>query len=339
MKCLAFKGLVAKFDPVGRIGLCCNDPVQQDRPDQLFVDNRQRMHYIQQQNYTGFDFCDICHHTEAAGDISTRMGLDQTPNHYSLTINVGNKCNLRCLMCRPEYSSLLSDDISQLPDHLKSFYKIKKLKSFSIHISQRERIQRFIQTIDMPLNVNIQGGEPLYDDSIVEWLQQLLRDYPIETMNLSTNLTYNTRKTKQFIEHPAVRINASIDGFADSYEWTRWNASWHRITDNLRQFQSICTNRLSVHTVLHAVSILGQAQLADYLTDLGITQERFTLTDPEFLQLNVLLPAERERLSLPLLDCNLQNRVLFWDYMTSLERSRGQQMPESISKFFDTTGK
>jgi len=339
MNCLAFKGHVANFNPGGKIGLCCNDPVQDHRVDQQLFDSKQRTAYIQQQDYTGFKFCDICRHTEQSGDISTRLGLEQSPNHFSLTINVGNECNLRCLMCRPEYSSLLSQDISQLPDNLKHFYKIKKLKSFKINITQRDRIEQFIKTIDRPLNVNIQGGEPLYDDTIVEWLGKLLHNYPIQRMQLSTNLTYNTRKTKKFIEHPAVRIIASVDGFADSYEWTRWNASWNRIIDNLQQFKSIITDRLIVHTVLHAVSILGQSDLAAYLASYNIGQEKFTLTDPEFLKLDVLLPSERYQLSLPLLDCNLPNRVLFLDYMNSLEQSRRAQMPTSIRQFFGITGK
>jgi sulfatase maturation enzyme AslB (radical SAM superfamily) len=340
MKCPAFKGQSANFAPSGKIGLCCNDWAQDTRPDMFITDSTQRADYISQQNYTGFDFCKICLDTEANGNISTRQGLMAYPDNFSLTIFVGNTCNLRCVMCRPEYSSLLSQDISQLPTHLKKYYKINNIKNFVISNNQRNKITEFLKTIAQPITLNIQGGEPLSDIDILEWITDISKTYPlINKININTNLTYNTRRTKTFIQDERVYLNVSIDGSQDSYEWGRFGAKWSQITKNLTDFHMILGERLRVHSVLHAVSALGHKNLIDYLTQKGISQETFQLVDPFFLQINVLNESEQQALGMPFIDCNLPARVLFLDYMASLERSRGKQMPESISKFFNITGK
>lgn len=342
--CPALEGRVALFNNIGRLGLCCNDPCNDIRKDMSIDDATEREKFILSQGYEmeGFSFCQICRDTEESGNESMRQVLSKSSDVFDLTVNVGNVCNLRCAMCRPEYSYLLSQDISALPDDLSVHYRIKKMNGFSIADGKKTELESFLRSIKSPVNLTFIGGEPLADIEIMEWMLHLLRNNDqIRYLKINTNLSFNNRRTDQLIEHPKTMITASIEGYGDSYEWGRWGSSWLKIQENVRKYRSSLGNRFAVHTVMHAISILGDEELTAFLSDLGIKQSKVMLVEPEFLQLKVLTPEERKRLSVRenMLEHDPVMREKFEKYMVSLSKTRGKEIPSSIANFFDLGSK
>lgn len=338
-KCVALEGNSGYFNSIGKLGLCCNDTFQHIRDDQLILDYKIRQENLKKKAYTWNDikFCDMCKQNEDQGFESTRQLLNKKEDVFELNINVGNICNLRCSMCRPEFSYLLSQDISELPKELSSWYKIKNIKKYNLTSSIKNNIEKFISTVDKPLEINVLGGEPLSDDETVDWFISLLEKFSnIQTFKIITNLTYKTKKTMFLAENYKVNINASIEGYEDSYEWGRFGAKWDIVLKNLLYFNKQIGERLRVHSVIHAISILGDTKLTNLLKENNISNSKLSLLHPDFLRLNVLTDAEKEILNLKNIEQHDPNlRTLFEQYMYSLEQSRKQSMPQSISTFFN----
>lgn len=336
--CPALQGNAASCSSTGKLGICCNDPCIGQDAYLFSQDAQQRRAMLKSMALTMQDktFCKICLDTEASGNKSTRQWLNSRPDDYDLTINVGNVCNLRCVMCRPEYSNLLSQDMSALPPELTAYYKMPKMPKFSLAKNKRNQIERFISSIHQPINLNVIGGEPLADTDIIEWLTDCLKNFSnIKIMRLNTNLTFNDRRTMRLAENEKVHITASIDGHEDSFEWSRFGAAWDRIEQNVPHYKNVLGDRFAVHTTVHAISILGDDLLTRWLAGLGIKQSKFILTDPPFLSLRILTDEERDTLKLWEIepyDADLRRK--FSLYQHSISSSRGKPIPNSIVKFY-----
>jgi MoaA/NifB/PqqE/SkfB family radical SAM enzyme len=337
-KCIALNGESGYFNSTGKLGICCNDTFQGNREDYSILDYKKRQEFLKNKSLSWDDlsFCQFCKQNEEKGYKSIRQFLNDKKDIFELNINVGNICNLRCAMCRPEFSYLLSQDISNLPSDFSNYYKINHLKKYELSNSIKQNIENFILTIEKPIEVKVLGGEPLSNEDIINWFMHLLNEYSnIKKFRITTNLTYNTKRSIYLAEHEKVRITASVEGFEDSYEWGRFGAKWKTVAKNLLFFNECIGNRLNVHSILNAISILGDEKLSKFLKENNINNTKLFLTYPEFLQLKVLNERERNALNLTNIeeyDENLRN--LFETYMLSLEKTRKQPMPKSISEFF-----
>jgi hypothetical protein len=167
-------------------------------------------------------------------------------------------------------------------------------------------------------------------------LHLLEKHQNIKTLKINTNLFFNNRRTDQLIKNPKTLITASIEGHGDSYEWGRWGSSWPKIEENIVKYHSFLGERFSVHTVIHAISVLGDKSLSGLLSNLGIKQSKVVLVEPEFLQLSILTLSEREKLSLwqTIPTYNHVLRDKFEKYMHSLSKTRKSEIPNSIIDFF-----
>jgi uncharacterized Fe-S cluster-containing radical SAM superfamily protein len=182
-------------------------------------------------------------------------------------IMIDNKCNLACVCCNPEQSSLWAKELGITKNFKKTDYNFEKmLKSKKIYLA---------------------GGEPLIIDQLIELLERIGEQAVQPEIVINTNLSrINDRIIKILKKIKNLTLTVSVDGFEKINEYHRWPLSWDKFIYNLKCANDIgCT--IQFNSVVDAITILNIDKL--------IQIENFTqmwslsnLVSPEALKINNL---------------------------------------------------
>jgi len=187
--------------------------------------------------------CEYCRNIEQAGGASDRItNLDlwsfdpptelQKNNSATqvtprlLEIYFNNKCNLKCTYCTPEFSSLWDKENRKFGGQLHEMptnYDSNKKKMF----------EWFKSNINELHQINVLGGEPLYQDEFDELLDVLdKRPAPNLTLTFFTNLAVANDKLTNKIERlkllkekgniKDLHITCSLDCWGPEQEYARF---------------------------------------------------------------------------------------------------------------------
>ena len=183
------------------------------------------------------------------GESYIPVDLDN-PSFLTASLSFGNTCNLKCITCGPDASSLWREEYRQIYNidipHYK-FYKESFVKDF---VTQAPDVVHF----------DIVGGEPFI--SGVKEQQELLAHYVSSghadkvTLHYTTNGTVFPDSTwwDLWSHFKEVDIQLSVDGIRERYEYIRYPAKWtdfdSAVDKYIAQEAALPNVRLSVsHTV------------------------------------------------------------------------------------------
>ena len=175
--------------------------------------------------------CSICKKSEVAGNPSRRLGSNSwyNDNNYNndnielirLDFWCGDTCNLRCVICNPDYSSAWKEEL-----------KIPLIER-KIHVNTHWR------SLDLTKLrfIHFNGGEPLLSKEHVKFLETI----PVKSQ---VHINYNTNGTirpsahllELWKEFKLVQIDFSIDDIEQRFEYQRYPAKWNKVTDNLQWY-------------------------------------------------------------------------------------------------------
>jgi hypothetical protein len=196
--------------------------------------------------------CEYCKNIEAAGGASDRTTnlewwdfepskeLQANPLATSVTpqileIYFSNVCNLKCVYCGPQFSSLWADELrryEELQFEMDSNFESNKQKCF-------EWIHNNVNDLH---TLNVLGGEPLYQDEF-DQLLDVLENGPNSTLKLTffsnlavthAKLTSKIDRIEQLINQGKIReliITASLDCWGPEAEYARFPlnlATWEK---------------------------------------------------------------------------------------------------------------
>jgi len=187
--------------------------------------------------------CEYCKHIEASGGASDRITnldfwdfdppkeLQENPKAISVTprileIYFSNLCNLKCTYCGPYYSTLWDDELRRHGEAgftVDPNYEANKQKCFEW---LKDNVGELHQ-------LNILGGEPLYQDEF-DQLLDLLDHHPSPNLTLSffsnlavahEKLTRKIDRIDSLISQGKIKkliITASLDCWGDEAEFARF---------------------------------------------------------------------------------------------------------------------
>lgn len=182
--------------------------------------------------------CGSCYSNEAAGFESFRTGTLKMfgkqltlsgPQRLDLMFDIG--CNLACRTCNP-YSSTYWQ--KHLADNNIPF-------SAPSPESKADQMIEILKTLDLS-NLELVvfcGGETLLGSgywSVVKAIAELApRAQDKITLSFQTNGTQKIpEKYYNLIEKfHLLKLNISLDGIAQQFEYLRWPADWNQVTDNI----------------------------------------------------------------------------------------------------------
>ena len=241
--------------------------------------------------------CSTCWNLEAIGGQSKRQlfmpSSDQLLRH--LDLRLGNKCNLKCKMCFPTWSS-------QIVNHYVSAKQsgiVNMFNEFSDTMPIDDDNMTFLDdSFELIKNaphlnsIQIAGGEPFIMPEVELFLEKLNSlNRKIKLCILSNITVINDSILETLKKFNDVTINCSIDGVGEDLEYQRTSSKWNVIERNFNKLYEANVKTLLIPCFSH----LNFESVVDFLTWASTFEKTNVLfnevVDPSFLNFK-LVPIE-----------------------------------------------
>ena len=251
----------------GSYSVCCIHPTPVEY--QVNINHNKLTHwrksdYLQQvkQSFLNDDRhpgCNECWINEDLGQDSMRnrtakeykiLGVtESTENPVNIEIQLGNLCNLACLMCSEKHSSAI------LAENIKLKINQRTQDDFKWTETGYNNLHEIIAT--GPKVLTVIGGEPLYNKKFLEILESLPRESCRHTMlQIVTNATqWNEKWQTALQKFKLVRIMFSIDATESLYEYMRYPGVWKETDSNIDQIVTLSNIKPLVNTVIQNLNV------------------------------------------------------------------------------------
>ena len=223
--------------------------------------------------------CSTCWNLEDKGISSHRLYTRwQFPEEFKtdlkeIDISLSNKCNLACRMCNTGSSHQIWEDVDKLKKNNK-LSKFDKASTYSIkshnlpqNIKNNYLIKWIYDNTDKVKIFKASGGEPLYDNNILNLLRKFIKDG--NSMNtelvLHSNAMLIDDKIIDLMNHfKAQRHSFSIDGVDSTYDYIRHKANFETLEKNIKKWFVKSTNIYTVN-INFVLSALNIGNVVDFL--------------------------------------------------------------------------
>ena len=258
--------------------------------------------------------CEVCYFKESSGQktsnrqlynqqLSQHLDRSRLPDmpyenrlHYDLSLS--NKCNQKCRICGPNFSTHWFKDAESPVDlswsHVNHNHASQKLYTGAALIPV---ILKSMQSATAPFIVELKGGEPLYNDETFDLLSSMVSlglDQRCASLKIITNGTaYSAEMLDLLAQFPSLDLEISIDATGKLHEYTRGTSmSW----DQCRQKWAVLISTLQLQQVLilntiYAYNAFEQGNLRRWAKAEFGTAVRLCdvlLHGPRYLSLNIL---------------------------------------------------
>lgn len=146
-----------------------------------------------------------------------------------MELELGNTCNLECVMCIGELSSSIRKNRDNLPPLISPYDEnfVDQLEEFIPHLKE----------------LRINGGEPFLIPLTYSIFERVEKLNPELKIVIATNGTVLNNKVKSWLEKLNININFSLDSLTPNiYEEIRKNAKFSRVIENFHVFNEYCKN-------------------------------------------------------------------------------------------------
>lgn len=176
-----------------------------------------------------------------------------------IDIRWNNICNLGCLYCGSNFSSIWENRLNRPTTVLKKSY-------------QDELLAWILERIDHVKEIMLVGGEPM----LMKQNYELLKRLPIDCrISIITNLSYDLEKLpciSDLLRRPSDKVvwNVSIENIGDKFEYVRSGASWSQVSKNFIFLKKHWPESISLSMVYSVFSAFDLSETIDYFRSFGI---------------------------------------------------------------------
>jgi MoaA/NifB/PqqE/SkfB family radical SAM enzyme len=242
-----------------------------------------------------------------------------------MDLRFDNKCNLKCRICNPGFSSSLYKEYKDLG--FGNFVDYGQPYSQSVSDNDYEFIKSQLGNVEV---LFFAGGEPLTQDKHYEILQHCIdKGYAKNiTVWVTTNFTKLFYKSYNIIEmwkqFKAVEITASIDGFEERGEYLRKGSKWEQIVENRKTLLKEMPNIF--FAIVPTINLMNSYTIIDLYKN-WIESEYIRpgkmhvnlLTHPEHMQIRNLPENHKEILRIK------YGEIIQWIKSKSFKNNEGQK--------------
>jgi sulfatase maturation enzyme AslB (radical SAM superfamily) len=241
--------------------------------------------------------CSACWDLEAAGGQSKRQRSMQGPVQVlrHLDLRLGNKCNLKCKMCFPTWSSqIVNHYVSAKQSGIVNMFNefADTMQTDGDNMPFLDDSFELIKNAPHLNSIFIAGGEPFIMPEVEVFLEKLSSINRKIKLGILSNITViNDSVLETLKKLDDVTIYCSIDGVGEDLEYQRTSAKWDVIERNFNKLYEADVKTALVPCFSH----LNFESVVDFLTWAGTFEKTNVLfnevTDPSFLNFK-LVPLE-----------------------------------------------
>ena len=236
--------------------------------------------------------CNKCWNVEDLGQASMRnrtekeykiLGVDEyTKFPVNIEVQLGNLCNLSCLMCSEVFSSAI------LAENIKLKINQHNQDDFKWSDTAFENLQNIIST--GPKVLTVIGGEPFYNKKFLELLEFLPLESCRQTLlHIVTNCTqWNSRWADALNKFKLVRMMFSVDGTESLYEYIRYPAIWETTDSNIDQIVTGANIKPLVNTTVQNLNIGSIGSIIQWSKKKNLYLQLVQLIQPSWLTITNL---------------------------------------------------
>src|SRR3989339_482767 len=323
-----------KVNPDGTYRACClHDSIKKPDGSYYHINNDSLMDVWESEYYKKLrnDFlnnkevkeCGQCWDIESSNIKSFRLGgLSRFKDFHQTLVEenfkvqkpvcfelaMGNLCNLKCRICKPDNSSMFAGEESIYKN-----CKIEDTRAYQNLKNSTQSLNRKFWDQDFFLNaleINFAGGEPLLLKNHEILLKKLIKK------NKSKNITlwYHTNATripspsllKLWNEFKLIKLSLSVDDVGDRFEYQRYPAKWQEVKKNVLYFLNLpLKNRIfvrldatiSIFNVFYMVDLINYVKMVNKNKNLNelIFGYHF-LTGKSLFNIRTLHPKEKNKI-------------------------------------------
>ncbi len=235
------------FSPNGDASACCISRsyvlgnVRTHRLDEIWHGERLRRFREELRRYQLPAGCETCYWQLEAGNFETHpiRSFDGFAVHPDeewpavLEFAVSNTCNLACIQCCGDYSSVLRAQ-EGLPPLAKAYDDqfFADLRKYLPHLQ----------------NVSFLGGEPFLQQECYRIWDMLIDMELAPACSITTNGSLYNAKVERVLSELPVNLCISIDGITkETIERIRVNVKYETLMDNIRRFDAYAKGRADRH--------------------------------------------------------------------------------------------
>jgi radical SAM protein with 4Fe4S-binding SPASM domain len=258
-------GVNMLFGQDGKIRACCHNMEYSlgEYPKQSIAeiwngDAAKQLHE-HLKNYDLSHGCEICQadmDTQSFEEVRARH-FDSLPRSAEyptmMEFLMTNTCNLECVMCKGEYSSLIRKNRDKLPPIVSPYDQnfLQQLEDFIPHL----RETRFSGS-----------GEAFAIDMNYEIWEMIIRINPKCVIMVQTNGSYLNARIKDLLSRGNFRIGVSLDSLQkENYESIRLNANYEKVMDNIHYFSEYSSNKKEKFAVALCVMRQNWRELPEFI--------------------------------------------------------------------------
>lgn len=193
-------------------------------------------------------------------------GDEQVKLPSRIELHLSNVCNLKCLTCCPEDSSMFLVEENKF-----RLLKKQHLKDQNLYQKADNKIEELLNQIKLnEINIlDLRGGESFLVKPIKPFLQNIdARDKKRLTLRIQTNGTiFDDELENIFAQFKKVEFLLSIDGFKDDNFYLRYPSNWEKICNTIDIILSLDNADLHITTTASNLNILVLDKLLDFFIE------------------------------------------------------------------------
>jgi len=248
--------------------------------------------------------CNRCWKEEEQGILSYRQRQNEywaqyqniqqpLPKPVFLMMGIGNYCNIKCIMCSPQKSSLWAEEYEK---NQKAFKKI------NIHFthynngswSEPEKIERLLDHVATDVEMlHFSGGEPLITPEYKQVLRSVINPSNVE-LHINTNLTMLSEDWITLLKQFKTTINVSLEGVGEKNDYVREGSDWSVLVRNINRLKAAGIYVAVCHA-FSRTSLLALPELLEFCTDNNLQISFTQLTYPPYLQVAGAPDSEKQQ--------------------------------------------
>ena len=206
----------------------------------------------------------------------SKLAVENTNEDYSMSpitisrldLRFDNKCNLKCRICSPLYSTSWHADVKQLAEEF-GIHMQKPSTPYSVSVSDN-LFQELLNMLPNVREIFFAGGEPIIQDRHYDILQYAIDNNLSDKIQLTYNtnfskLTYKKHNILDYWKHfQSINIGASLDDSKKRGEYHRTNMNWDKVVDNRKAINQLSNTifslqpTLSIFNVFHILEFLEE---------------------------------------------------------------------------------